>query len=74
MDKVESERGYLCGRWKRQRFPSPVWFTWQTFCASLPEGSTGKRLVGVKPAFLATTLAQREMDPFRTTGKVLSGL
>lgn len=34
----------------------------------------GKRWVGVKPAFLATTLAQREMDPFRTAAQARTEL
>lgn len=54
-------------------FPLPTWFTWQTFCAWLPAGSMGKQRVGVKPAFLATTLARHEEDPFRTEVQV-SGL
>lgn len=29
----------------------------------------GKRWAGVKPAFLATTLARREMGPFRTVAQ-----
>lgn len=35
-------------------------------CLVARRGSTGKRWVGVKPAFLATALAHRETDPFRT--------
>ncbi|TNN77914.1 hypothetical protein EYF80_011837 [Liparis tanakae] len=46
----------------------------KTECARLPGRSMEKRWVGVKPAFLATTLAQQEMDPFRTDSQARTGL
>lgn len=44
---------------------SSVQFTWQTFCACLPEGSMRKLWVSVKRAILATRSVWWKMDPFR---------